>query len=112
MVSNFSSDSDLYGGYVCVCAGCGTVYVGPNPKQPFSRAEDCEQFDYRDGDRFLRFSRAVFTVIDQIAQSLHKSNAVKTTLENPQMHNHGVGLIEPHQVYAQYKCTHARLYIR
>ena len=34
-----------------------TVYVSPNPKQPFSQAEDCEQFCYRGrGDN----SRAVF----------------------------------------------------
>ena len=45
---------------------------GPNPKQPFSRAEDCEQFCYRGrGDN----SRAVFTVIDHITQTLHYSNA-------------------------------------
>ena len=45
-------------------------YVSPNPKQPFSRAEDCEQFCYK-GDN----SRAVSTVIDYITQILHYSNA-------------------------------------
>ena len=40
-------------------------------QQPFSQAEDHEQCSYRDGDRFRRFSRAVFTVIGQISQTLH-----------------------------------------
>ena len=45
-----------------------TVYVNPNPKQPFSQAEDCEQFCYKGrGDN----SKAVFTVIDHITQTLH-----------------------------------------
>ena len=48
-----------------------TFYVSPNPEQPLSRAEDCEQFCYRGrGDN----SRAVFTVIDHITQTLHYSN--------------------------------------
>jgi len=51
------------------------VYVSPNPKQPFSRAEDCEQFCYRDEDHFHGFSRALFTVIHPITQTLHYSNA-------------------------------------
>ena len=63
-----------------------TVYVSPNPKQPFSRAEDCEQFCRGDN------SKAVFTVIDHITQTLHFS-----------MHNRGFGLIGPRQVHAEYK---------
>ena len=39
---------------------------------------------YRDGDRFHRFPRTVFTVIDQITQTHHYQNAltVKTALGN------------------------------
>ena len=43
-------------------------YSSPNPKQPFSLGKDCEQFRYRDEDRFREFYIAVFTVIDQITQ--------------------------------------------
>ena len=50
-----------------------SCYISPNPKQPFSQAEDCEQFCYGDGDYFCGFSRVVFTVTDQINQSLHYS---------------------------------------
>ena len=39
-----------------------TIYVSPNPKQPFSQSEDCELFCYRNGDCFRGFSRVVFTV--------------------------------------------------
>ena len=81
----------------CTCECRFTVYISPNPKQPFSRAEDCEQFCYMGrGDN----SRAVFTVIDRITQTLHYS-----------MHDRSFGLIGPRQVYAEYKCIHARLYI-
>ena len=36
-----------------------TDYVSPNPKQPFSQAEDGEQFCCRGGDCFRRFSGIV-----------------------------------------------------
>ena len=45
--------------------------VSPNSKQPFSRAEDCEQFCHRSGDRFMH-SGAVVTVNDQVPQTLHQ----------------------------------------
>ena len=61
-------------------SGIGTVYISPNPKQPFSRAEDREQFCYGDGDHFRGFSGAVFTVIDQITQTLHYSNALNAVV--------------------------------
>lgn len=43
-----------------------SVYASPNPEQPFSRAEGCERFCYRDEDHFIKLSRAVFIAIDQI----------------------------------------------
>ena len=36
-----------------------TDYISPNPKQPFSQAEDGEQFCCRGGDCFHRFSGIV-----------------------------------------------------
>ena len=53
-----------------------TVCVNTSPKQPFSPAEDCEQFCYKcRGDN----SRAVFTVIDHITQTLQCMNNQRTT---------------------------------
>ena len=56
-------------------------YPSPNPKQPFSLGKDCEQFRYRDEDRFCGFYIAVFTVIDQITQ-MHMCISVMKSLSD------------------------------
>ena len=64
------------------------VQVCPKSKQPFSWAEDCEQFGYRSEDRFRGFPRAIFTAINQLMDDgncksdLHSSEE----LANPHVH--------------------------
>ena len=59
----------------------GAVYVSPNPKQPFSRAEGCEQFCYR---------------VEEITpkqSSLSLTTSLKLFIT--QMHDRSFGLIGP-----------------
>ena len=56
----------------------------PNPKQPFSRAEDHEQFCYKDGDRFCGLSRVVQGISTFTTDYLHDS----TTLD--MLHSHSM----------------------
>ena len=56
----------------CICSVC-TVYDSPNSKQQISRAEDCEQFCYRDGDHFHGFSR-VLSLTKLFITQVHLSN--------------------------------------